>query len=62
MSVADLEFQTAPAVLQAMEKKLQKGIFGYNIVTEEWYQAIMDWWSRRHHLRIQKEWLTFGKI
>lgn len=59
MWVADMDFQTAPAVLQAMEKKLQTGIFGYTIVTEEWYQAIMGWWNRKHHLMIQKEWLTF---
>lgn len=59
MWVADMDFQTAPAVLQAMEKKLQTGIFGYQVVTQGWNQAIMDWWSRRHHLTIQKEWLTF---
>lgn len=59
MWVADMDFQTAPAVVQAIEKKLQTGIFGYTIITEEWYQAIMRWWSRRHHLTIQKEWLTF---
>lgn len=59
MWVADMDFQTAPAVVRAMEKKLQTGIFGYSVVTEEWYQVIMGWWSRRHHLAIQKEWLTF---
>lgn len=59
MWVADMDFRTAPAVLQAMEKKLQTGIFGYTVVTPEWYQAIMGWWERRHHLTIQKEWLTF---
>lgn len=59
MWVADMDFHTAPAVVQAMEKKLQTGIFGYTVVTERWYQAIMDWWSRRHQLTIQKEWLTF---
>lgn len=59
MWVADMDFQTAPAVIKAMEKKLETGIFGYTVVTEEWYQAIIRWWSRRHHLTIQKEWLTF---
>lgn len=59
MWVADMDFQTAPAVIRAMEKKLCTGIFGYTVVTEEWYQAIIGWWGRRHHLTIQKEWLTF---
>lgn len=59
MWVADMDFQAAPAILQAMEKKLQTGIFGYTVVTDEWYQAIINWWERRHHLTIRKEWLTF---
>lgn len=59
MWVADMDFQAAPAVLQAMEQKLQTGIFGYNVVTEEWYRAVIGWWRRKHHLTIQKEWLTF---
>lgn len=59
MWVADMDFQAAPAILEAMEKKLREGIFGYAVVTDEWYQAIISWWDRRHHLTIQKEWLTF---
>lgn len=59
MWVADMDFQTAPAVLRAMENKLKTGIFGYAVVTEDWYQAIIGWWERRHHLPIRREWLTF---
>lgn len=59
MWVADMDFQTAPAVQEALRNKLQSGIFGYSIVTEEWYQAIVSWWNRRHHFLMQKEWLIF---
>lgn len=59
MWVADMDFQTAPAVLRAMEERLRTGIFGYTVITEEWYEAVIGWWSRRHHLTIQKDWLTF---
>ena len=59
MWVADMDFQTAPAVLDALRHKIQSGIFGYSIVTEEWYQSIISWWNRRHGFWMQKEWLIF---
>lgn len=59
MWVADMDFQTAPAVLDALRYKIQSGIFGYSIVTEEWYQSIISWWNRRHGFRMQKKWLIF---
>lgn len=59
MWVADMDFQTAPAVLEALRNKLQHGIFGYSIVTQEWYQSIINWWNRRHGFLMQKEWLIF---
>lgn len=59
MWVADMDFQTAPPVLEAVRKRAEHGIFGYAAVTGEWYQAIMDWWRIRHGLEIKKEWLVF---
>ncbi|MCI9053347.1 MAG: pyridoxal phosphate-dependent aminotransferase [Lachnospiraceae bacterium] len=59
MWVADMDFQTAPEVLSAIKKRVEHGIFGYSIVSEEWNQAIMSWWRERHNFQIQKEWLIF---
>lgn len=59
MWVADMDFQTAPAVIEALKKRVEVGSFGYNIVPGEWYEAIAGWWKRRHHFGIKKEWLTF---
>jgi cystathionine beta-lyase len=59
MWVADMDFQTAPAVLEALNKKVQAGIFGYSIVTEEWKEAIKGWWESRHKFLISKDWLLF---
>ena len=59
MWVADMDFQTAPAVREAIEKRAAHGVFGYTDVEEDWYQAYMDWWERRHQFSIKKEWLTF---
>jgi len=59
MWVADMDFQTAPEVLEAIQKRAAHGIFGYSSVTEEWKQAIASWWENRHHFRMEKEWIVF---
>lgn len=59
MWVADMDFQTAPAVIEAMKKRVELGVFGYHIVPDEWYHAIQGWWGRRHNFEIEKEWLIF---
>lgn len=52
-------FRRPPAVREAIEKRAAHGVFGYTDVEEDWYQAYMDWWERRHQFSIKKEWLTF---
>jgi cystathionine beta-lyase len=59
MWVADMDFETAPEIISAIQKRTCQGVFGYSIVPDEWYQAITDWWKRRHHFQMEKEWLIF---
>lgn len=58
--VADMDFQTAPEIRQALEQRVAHGIFGYSILPEEWYQSYMEWWKRRHHFSIEHDWLIFA--
>ncbi|HBA97828.1 MAG TPA: cystathionine beta-lyase [Lachnospiraceae bacterium] len=59
MWVADMDFQTAPEILDVVMKRAEHGIFGYTSVPEEWYQAYVDWWKKRHGFHMQREWLVF---
>ena len=59
MWVADMDFQTAPEVREAIQKRAAHGVFGYSIVPEEWYQAYIQWWESRHGFRMDAEWLIF---
>ena len=59
MWVADMDFQTAPCVQKAIEQRAAHGVFGDNVVPEEWYDAYQSWWETRHHFRIEKDWLIF---
>lgn len=59
MWVADMDFKTAPEIISDIHAKAEEGIFGYSIVPNEWYDAYIQWWSRRHNLNLKKEWLLF---
>lgn len=59
MWVADMDFQTAPEIRAAIQKRAAHGVFGYSIVPDEWYQAYVGWWERRHGFSMEKEWLIF---
>ena len=39
MWVADMDFQTAPSIREAMRRRLDHGVFGYSIVPDEWADA-----------------------
>ena len=59
MWVADMDFQTAPCVREAIRARAEHGVFGYSIVPEEWYQAYIGWWRDRHGFTMEPEWLIF---
>ncbi len=54
MWVADMDFETAPVVLEALRKRLKHGAFGYTKVPDEYYAAIDRWFSGRHHWHIDR--------
>mgnify|MGYP004635731075 FL=1 len=59
MWVADMDFPTAPAVRQAIEKRAAHGIFGYSILPDTWERAYIDWWKERHGVTYEKDSFIF---
>lgn len=57
--VADMDFRTAPAITEALAKRVQHGIFGYVRVPDEYYTAVTRWFERRHDWHIDKEWMIY---
>lgn len=60
MWVADMDFCTAPEITEAICKRARQGVFGYTLLTDQWYQAYQTWWEKKHHFEIKKEWLIFS--
>lgn len=59
MWVADMDFETAPEIIEALHERVNHGIFGYNILSDEYFESIQNWWLKRHHYQIEKEWMMF---
>ena len=55
MWVADMDFSVAPAIQKALEDRVAHGVFGYNIVPESYYEAVISWFRRRHQWEISRE-------
>ena len=59
MWVADMDFEAAPPIRRALQRRLDHGVFGYTLVPDSYYQAIVDWFSRRHEWTISREWVMY---
>lgn len=59
MWVADMDFRVAPAIKEALQRRVEHDIFGYVSVPEAYYQATIDWFSRRHHWTIDSNWILY---
>lgn len=59
MWVADMDFRTALAIIDALQKRVAHGIFGYTRVPDAYYDAVTSWFSRRHGWDIDREWIIY---
>lgn len=59
MWVADMDFRTAPCVIDALRRRVEHGIFGYTKVPEAYYLAVIHWFARRHQLTLERDWILY---
>lgn len=55
MWVADMDFRTAPPIIEALQRRVGHGIFGYTRVPDAYYDAVIGWMKRRHGWTVRKE-------
>lgn len=53
--VADMDFKAAPAIQEAIWKRAEHGVFGYAHVGDDYYEAVVSWFRRRHNWTIHRE-------
>lgn len=59
MWVADMDFRTAPAIVDALQKRVEHGIFGYAKVPDAYYEATINWFARKHSFHIERDWILY---
>lgn len=52
--VADMDFQTAPCIIDALRRRVDHGVFGYTLVGQDYYDALCNWFSSRHGYDIDR--------
>ncbi|TYS85095.1 MalY/PatB family protein [Rossellomorea aquimaris] len=60
MCIADMDFQVSPAIVEAMNRKAQHGIYGYTTFSDRYFESVISWWKRRFQMGIEKEWISFS--
>ena len=58
--IADMDIAVPPAVVEAMHKTADTRIYGYSMAVPEYYEAIINWFKRRHNWDIKKEDITYS--
>lgn len=59
MWVADMDFRTAPAIVEAIKQKADTGIFGYEEVPDDYFAAVQHWYTSEHNWQPQPCWMRF---
>lgn len=57
--VADMDFKSPPAIGKAMRQRIDHGIFGYTLPSEEYMSSIVNWLNRRHRWQVKSEQINF---
>lgn len=60
MWIADMDFKTAPEIVNAMKDKIELGAFGYEEPHEDYFNAVADWYGKEHKFRPDPSWMIFS--
>jgi len=58
--IADMDFKTAPPIINAMISKAEEGIWGYTSRPDSYFQSICDWQLRRNSRKLDKNLLSWS--
>ncbi|MBD3254709.1 MAG: putative C-S lyase [Candidatus Lokiarchaeota archaeon] len=57
---AELDFECPLPIIEAVQKRAEHGIYGYTLVKEEYYDAIIRWFKTRHDVEFLTEDLLYS--
>ena len=55
MWVAEMDFPAAPCIVKAVQERVAKGVFGYTLVPDSYYESVIRWFGLRHGWSITRD-------
>lgn len=55
--VADMDFKTSSCILEALQDRVEHGIFGYTESQDSYFEAVAAWMKEKHNWEVQRNWL-----
>ena len=59
MWVADMDFRTAPCIIESLRRRVEHGVFGYVKVPQVYYNAVINWFNTRHGVHFDRGWFIY---
>ena len=59
MWVADMEFDAAPAIRKRLEERVKEGVYGYELLSDEYYAAVKHWLKKKHNCNLETDQILY---
>lgn len=56
--VADMDFEVPESVAEAVKKRAEHAVYGYNMMPDSYFEAFVSWVKKHHQWHVEKEWLS----
>jgi cysteine-S-conjugate beta-lyase len=55
--LADMDFAAPPEIVSALQQRVARGVFGYTLEPESYFDAARQWLQRRHGWSVPRDWM-----
>lgn len=64
MDLADFDFKTAPAVVEAIKTRAGIEDYSYTFISDDFYKSVINWNKELYNVHLEKDWikLTYGTV
>lgn len=57
-AAAEMDFKTAPSIMESIKQMADRGIYGFTIPTEEYYDAVKWWHRQMRGWELEEDWIV----
>jgi cystathionine beta-lyase len=57
--IADMDFESPTVITEAIQNRLNHGVFGYTKPSDELYDTVIKWFGNEYGFEIKKSWITW---